>query len=120
MFSSCADDGVAVLFSSHVIAELERICDYLVVLQNGRVQVAGDIDELRAGHRIVNGPPDWPERTGVSVINATRTVGGTSALVRLDAAISIGPGFDQAQPTFDELAMGYLATPHVSREEVTT
>ncbi|MGH9056662.1 MAG: ATP-binding cassette domain-containing protein, partial [Acidimicrobiales bacterium] len=50
MFGSCADEGVAVLFSSHVIAELERICDYLIVLRRGRVDVAGDIDELRTTH----------------------------------------------------------------------
>ena len=36
MFATCAEDGVAVLFSSHVIAELERICDYLIVLLAGR------------------------------------------------------------------------------------
>ena len=46
MLATCAEDGVAVLFSSHVIAKLERICDYLIVLLSGRVQIAGDIDEL--------------------------------------------------------------------------
>ena len=49
MFATCAEDGVAVLFSSHVIAELERICDYLIVLKAGQVQIAGDIEDLRAG-----------------------------------------------------------------------
>lgn len=111
MFGSCAEDGVTVLFSSHVIAELERICDYLIVLRRGHVQVAGDIDELRAGHRMVTGPLHWPDRTGLTVVNATQTAGRTSALVRMDPDASLGPGLVQAQPTFDELALGYLALP---------
>src|SRR3954454_3823712 len=118
MFGSCADDGVAVLFSSHVIAELERICDYLIVLRAGRVQVAGDIDELRATHRLVTGPLDWPQRAGMTVVNATRTAGRTVALVRLDDGASIGPGLDDTQPTFDELALGYLEASQPHLDEV--
>jgi ABC-2 type transport system ATP-binding protein len=118
MFGSCADDGVAVLFSSHVIAELERICDYLIVLRGGRVQVAGDIDELRGTHRMVTGPVDWPQRAGMTVVSATQTAGRTVALVRLDTGASIGPGLDEAQPTFDELALGYLEASQPRLEEV--
>lgn len=116
MFGSCADDGVAVLFSSHVIAELERICDYLIVLRNGRVQVVGDIDELRATHRIVTGPAGWSDRTNLAVIHAAPAAGRTVALVHVDADTAIGPGLDEAEPTFDELALGYLAAtaqPHL-------
>jgi ABC-2 type transport system ATP-binding protein len=109
MFASCAEDGVAVLFSSHAIAELERICDYLVVLRKGRVQVAGDIDDLRGRHRVISGPADWPQRARLPVISVTHIADRTVALVRLDSAAGIGPGLDQAEPTFDELALGYLA-----------
>jgi ABC-2 type transport system ATP-binding protein len=118
MFASCAEDRVAVLFSSHVIAELERICDYLIVLLAGRVQIAGDIDELHASHRVVTGPLDWPQHTAVKVVSATNTAGRTTALVRLDSDTSIGPGLDQSEPTFDELALGYLATPQPRPSEV--
>jgi ABC-2 type transport system ATP-binding protein len=118
MFSSCADDGVAVLFSSHVIAELERICDYLIVLRKGRVQVAGDIDELRAAHRMVTGAPDWTQRTGLTVVSATQAGGRTTALVRVDPGTPIGPGLDEAEPTFDELALGYLTGSEARLDEV--
>jgi ABC-2 type transport system ATP-binding protein len=118
MFSSCTEDGVAVLFSSHVIAELERICDYLVVLRDGRLQIAGDIDDLRAGHRMVTGPSDWLRRTGITAVSATQTSGRTTALVRLDSNPNIGPGFIEAQPTFDELALGYLDAARPSLDEV--
>jgi ABC-2 type transport system ATP-binding protein len=118
MFATCADDGVAVLFSSHVIAELERICDYLIVLLGGRIQVAGDIDDLRSGHRLVTGPRDWPAHTGVEVVSATTSAGRTSALVRTSPGHRFGPGLDEAEPTFDELALGYLATPQPRPTEV--
>jgi ABC-2 type transport system ATP-binding protein len=112
MFDSCAEDGVAVLFSSHVIAELERICDYLIVLVAGRVQIAGDIDELRAGHRVVIGPLEWPARSGLTVVSTTSAAGRTIALVHLGSMERIGPGLAESEPTFDELAMGYLAPAH--------
>lgn len=118
MFGSCAEDGVAVLFSSHVIAELERICDYLIVLRNGRLQIAGDIDDLRATHRMVTGPSGWPRRSGITVVSATQTAGRTTALVRLDSNSVVGPGFTAAQPTFDELALGYLDAAQPSLDEV--
>jgi ABC-2 type transport system ATP-binding protein len=118
MFATCAEDGVAVVFSSHVIAELERICDYLVVLSDGRVQVAGDIDDLRARHRVVTGPLGWPQGTGLDVVSATDSAGRTAALVRLDGNAGLGPGLDESAPTFDELALGYLATPRPRPTEV--
>jgi len=118
MFATCAEDGVAVLFSSHVIAELERICDYLVVLLAGRLQIAGDIDDLRAGHRLVTGPLDWPSNTRADVVSATTTAGRTTALVRTAPGERFGPGLDEAEPTFDELALGYLAGPQPRPTEV--
>ena len=44
------EHGVSVLLSSHLVADLERVCDYLVVLVSSRVQVAGEVDELLATH----------------------------------------------------------------------
>ena len=51
-----AEHGVSVILSSHLVADLERVCDYLVVLASSRVQVAGDIDELLASHHRLTGP----------------------------------------------------------------
>lgn len=116
MFEACVEHGIAVLFSSHVIAELERICDHLILLRAGRVQLVGEIDELRDLHRIVRGPLHWPERTGASVVNATDALGGTVALVRQESDIEIGPGLDGSIPTFEELALGYLADPRTEQQ----
>jgi ABC-2 type transport system ATP-binding protein len=108
MFAACTDTGAAVLFSSHVVAELERICDYLIVLRAGRVRLAGDIDELRGTHRIITGPVGWPASGGRAVINERSGGGRTIALVRADSSNLTGPGLEEATPTFDELVLGYL------------
>jgi ABC-2 type transport system ATP-binding protein len=115
MFNACAELGISVLFSSHVIAELERICDHLILLRAGRLQLAGDIDELRAGHRIVRGPHRWPDGAGPTVVHATEHAGHTVALVRVEPGLEIGPGLDGSPPTFEELALGYLAEPEAAR-----
>ncbi len=114
MFHACTDSGAAVLFSSHAVAELERICDYLIVLRAGRIRVAGDIDDLRQAHRIVTGPAEFTQHGGWTVIHQQTTAGRTTALVRADSAAVTGPGLHEATPTFDELVLGYLdeaATP---------
>jgi ABC-2 type transport system ATP-binding protein len=111
MFDACARGGAAVVFSSHAVAELERICDHLIVLRDGRVRLAGDIDALREAHRVVSGPAGWPDATGRPVISTRGAGGRTTALVRSDPGVVTGPGLDEARPTFDELVLGYLDDP---------
>jgi ABC-2 type transport system ATP-binding protein len=109
MFEACAEAGATVLYSSHAVAELERICDYLIVLRKGQVRLSGDIDELRQQHRIISGPGGWPDGGGWQVISQRTTAGRASALVRCDNADRVaGPGLQEAAPTFDELVLGYL------------
>ena len=108
MFEACTETGATVLYSSHAVAELERICDYLIVLRAGPVRLAGDIDELRQQHRVVSGPHGWPGGGGWQVISQRSTAGRTTALVRCDGAHLAGPGLQDAAPTFDELVLGYL------------
>ena len=56
LMSAVAEDGVSVLFSSHVVAELERVADYLIVLNRGQLQISGDVEDLLASHRMLTGP----------------------------------------------------------------
>jgi ABC-2 type transport system ATP-binding protein len=132
MFEACTDSGAAVLFSSHVVAELERICDHLVVLVAGRVRLAGEIDQLRRTHRMITGPAGWPTATttqplaaapddsstdgGWQLISVRQATGRTTALVRVGAHLLAGPGLDAAEPTFDELVLGYLDQHYADQE----
>ena len=108
MFEACSETGATVLYSSHAVAELERICDYLIVLRSGHLRLAGDIDELRQQHRVISGPNGWPDGGGWQVISQRATTGRTTALVRCDGAHLAGPGLQEEAPTFDELVLGYL------------
>jgi ABC-2 type transport system ATP-binding protein len=50
VLAAAAADGVSVLLSSHVLTELERVADYLILLSRGRVRLAGDVAGLLAAH----------------------------------------------------------------------
>src|SRR5260370_35316700 len=95
------------LFRS-AVAELERICDYLIVLRSGHLRLAGDIDELRQQHRVISGPQGWPDGGGWQVISQRSTAGRTTALVRHDDARLPGPGPHDPAPTFMEPVLGSL------------
>jgi ABC-2 type transport system ATP-binding protein len=108
VFEACQETGATVLYSSHAVAELERVCDYLIVLRAGRVRLAGDIDELRTRHRVIRGPDGWPAGGGWQVISQHTMAGQTTALVRCADDRLPGPGLTDAAPAFDELVLGYL------------
>jgi ABC-2 type transport system ATP-binding protein len=55
VLASAAADRVSVVLSSHVLADLERVADYLILLSRGRVQLAGKVEDLLASHRVVAG-----------------------------------------------------------------
>ena len=62
VMASAADTGLTVLISSHVVSELERFCDWLIVLTGGHVQLAGPADDLLAAHRLLTVPARDPGR----------------------------------------------------------
>ena len=71
--AAVAEDGLSVVLSSHVIADLERVADYLIVLSHGQVQVAGEVEALLAVHAMLTGPAaaaDIAER--LAVVHARR------------------------------------------------
>jgi ABC-2 type transport system ATP-binding protein len=115
LMGAVAADGMTVLFSSHAVHELERVCDYLVVLDHGRVTLAGDIETLLAEHRHLVGPrvAADPDRSG-SVIEAVHSDRHTTLLVR-DGAAPLMPGW-QAHPVgLEDLVLAYLRRPaHLS------
>jgi len=109
---AAADEGVSVLLSSHVLAELERVASYLVLLSQGRVQVAEEVEELLATHRVLTGPAAEADRYAQRPVVHVRR-GGAQAhlLVRATADDPVPPGW-QAHPVgLEELALAYLREP---------
>jgi len=114
VMEAVAEDGTSVLFSSHVIAELERVADYLIVLAGGHVQVAGDVETLLAGHQILTGPAGAAVVVGTEfdVVHAQQGLAQAHLLARRRTAAAQPPAGWQAHPvTLEELMLGYLREP---------
>jgi ABC-2 type transport system ATP-binding protein len=112
VITAAAGDGMSVLLSSHVLTELERVADYLILLSRGRVQVAGQVDDLLTSHRILTGPAAEAERyTERPVVFARRDGAEIRLLVRAGAGDPVPPGW-QAHPVgLEELTLAYLRAP---------
>ena len=104
--------GMSVLLSSHVLAELERVAGYLILLSRGRVQVAGEVVGLLASHRVLTGPAAEAGRYAQRpVVHVDRAGGRARLLVRATADDPVPPGW-QAHPVgLEELALAYLREP---------
>ncbi len=101
--------GVSVILSSHLIADLERVCDYLVVLVAGRVAVEGDVDALLSSHhRLVGRRNDTPGvPANQTVIEASHTEKQSTLIVRTDQPI-LDPAWAVTAVTLDDLVLAYL------------
>ena len=112
LMASVVGTGLTVVIASHVVSELERLCDWLVVLTGGQVQVAGPADDLLAAHRLLTVPRATPdaELPGLR-IHRTDSDRHSTVLVRADPARLAAqqrPGW-QADPVgFEQLIMAYL------------
>jgi ABC-2 type transport system ATP-binding protein len=108
LLAEVTDTGTTVLLSSHVLAELEQACDHLVVMSNGRVILAGDVEDLLTRHHIVTGPSDSGSlRLDPHSVVETRITGRqTTALIHTDRGAP--PHWAAGSPTLEELVLGYL------------
>ncbi len=112
VLTAMADDGVSIVLSSHVLAELERVADYLILLSRGRVQMAGEVDALLASHRVLTGPAAEADRyTERPVVHARRAETQAHLLVRAGADDPVPPGWEAHSVGLEELALAYLREP---------
>jgi len=114
VMTAVAEEGVSVLFSSHVLAELERVADYLVLLSRGSTQMAGEVDDLLSRHRLLTGPASEEERyvEQWNVVHANRAASQTHVLVHCDAIDDpVPPGWEAHSITLEELTLAYLREP---------
>jgi ABC-2 type transport system ATP-binding protein len=104
-----AAGGLTVVLSSHLVADLERVCDHLIMLASARVQLCGDIEDLLAEHQILVGP--HKDTTAIErsqrVVQVTRTPRQTTLLVRLDGPVA-DPAFQASDVSLEELVLAYM------------
>jgi len=114
VMTAVADDGVSVVLSSHVLAELERVADYFVLLSRGRVQVAGEVDDLLASHRVLTGPAAEADSCAerLCVVHARRGEALAHLLVRTNGSTDpVPPGWESHPVSLEELTLAYLREP---------
>lgn len=102
LLAEVAESGLTVLLSSHVIADLDGVCDHLLLLTGGRVRLQGDVEDLLAQHRVLIGSRELSLPDGVVEARAT----GRQATVL--ARTADVPGWDNNEPSLEELALAYL------------
>jgi ABC-2 type transport system ATP-binding protein len=108
-----AKHGVSVVLSSHLIADLERVCDYLVILVASHVRLAGEVTDLLAAHHRLSGPRR-DSRTlpgNQEVIEESHTDKQSTLLVRSDEPI-LDPTWTVKPVTLDDLVLAYLSQAH--------
>ncbi|GAA2293155.1 ABC transporter ATP-binding protein [Nonomuraea roseoviolacea subsp. roseoviolacea] len=108
IMAEVAGRELTVLLSSHVVSDLEETCDWLVVLNGGRLQVSGDIEDLLDGHLVLTGP-EVASAAGTQVVGASRVGRQVSMLVR--GTPPLDPRWQARRPGLEELVMGYLRSP---------
>ncbi|MEU8252150.1 ABC transporter ATP-binding protein [Nonomuraea sp. NPDC048916] len=111
LMAEVADHPTTVLLSSHVVADLRDTCDWLIVLNGGRVQVSGDLDDLLAEHLVLTGPAGLADGLAARtrVVEASRT--GRQARLLVRGAPVPDPRWNARPAELEELVMAYLGSP---------
>ena len=109
LMETVAEHGVSVVLSSHLVADLERVCDYLIVIVASRVQIAGPVEELLASHRRLAGPRRDPGTLpgNQQVIEARHTDRQSTLLIRTDAPI-LDPAWTVEEIGLEDLVLAYM------------
>ena len=107
-----AAHGASVVVSSHLIADLERVCDYLVILAASRVQVAGEVSALLASHHRLSGPRRDHRAlpAGWEVIEESHADRQSTLLVRTQEPV-LDPAWTVRPVTQEDLVLAYMSQP---------
>ena len=113
LMAAVAAEGMSVIFSSHVLAELARFADYLVLINRGRVQLAGPVDQVLAGHRVLTGPPQAVSSLAPALapIQISQSAAQAHLLVRVSGREPIPAEFAAQPAVLEELVLAYLHEP---------
>jgi ABC-2 type transport system ATP-binding protein len=111
LMEATAEQELSVVMSSHLVADLERVADYLIVLVGSRVQVDGETEDLLATHRLLTGPRSDATAlpAGVQVITESHTGRQSTFLVRSSALVH-DPGWAADSIDLEDLLLAYMGS----------
>jgi ABC-2 type transport system ATP-binding protein len=109
LMEAVGEGGLTVVLSSHILADLERVCDHLVILSQSRTVLVGDIEDIVASHRLLTGPRSDPATVARvhQVIRESHTARQTSLLVRANGHV-YDAVWEQHPVDLEEIVLAYL------------
>ncbi|MEO6888079.1 MAG: ABC transporter ATP-binding protein [Ktedonobacteraceae bacterium] len=120
LMDAVAEDGLTVLLASHLIADLERLCDSLVMLSEARVQLASDSGRLLAMHKLLVGPRERAASIARThtVLEARHASRQSTLLVRTNGLV-LDPAWEVRDVALEDIILAYLARPttHMPEQE---
>jgi ABC-2 type transport system ATP-binding protein len=113
---ACAETELTVVLSSHLVADIERVCDYLIVLSASQVQLSGDIEQLLSCHRLLSGPRRDTSalRPKYEIVAEQHTERQTTVLLRSKGPVN-EPWWDVSEVRLEELVLAYMRRGAASR-----
>lgn len=110
LMEAVAEQELSVVLSSHLVSDVERACDFLVVLVDSRVQVAGDIEHLLATHLRLSGPRRDPSTLPADqhVVTASHTERQSTYVVRTEVPV-LDPAWEVSQLDLEDLVLAYMS-----------
>ena len=127
LMEATAEQELSVVMSSHLVADLERVADYLIVLVASRVLIAGEVDSLLATHHLLTGPRRDTAAFPASqqIITESHTERQSTFLVRSDEPVH-DPAWSVASVDLEDLVLAYMGgasagsgvRPHAAAAEV--
>lgn len=117
LLASVADRGTTVLLSSHIISELEPVCDHLIILSASNVRITGSIESLLASHRILVGPRGDMLPPNIEVLSNREAERQRTILGRGDCG-DLGAPWQVLEPNLEEIVLAYLSMPPNERSDL--
>jgi ABC-2 type transport system ATP-binding protein len=107
-----AADGPTVVLASNAMADIERVCEHVVILVNGRVRVAGDVEEIERDHVVVVAPRTQVEETATAMGELIDMREAERQTIQLRRGPLPAPGTTDGttarHATVEEIVIGYL------------
>jgi ABC-2 type transport system ATP-binding protein len=110
LMEAVAEQELSVVLSSHLVADLERVCDYLIVVAGSQVRIAGPVDELLATHHLLTGPRRDPGTLpdSVRVVSASYTDVQSTLLVHTAGQL-LDPAWTVSEVGLEDLVLAYMS-----------
>ncbi len=107
---AAAGGGLTIMLSSHLVSDIERVCDHLILLAASQVHLCGDIEAILAGHRVLTGPRKDTAAIARAhaIVQQETTARQTTLLVKLNGPVT-DPAWAVEEPALEEIVLGYMS-----------